>query len=211
LRLSCTAIILAGGFSRRFGVDKVFVEFSGKPLVRYVIETARELADETLVVAGIEQSRRLLEFSNGEFTVLVDRLNVKSPLAGAYTGLERARGEISLLLACDTPLLSKDVLRLLLQLSPEHDAVIPKWPNGNIEPLQATYSTSKALDAANEALRNNELRMYDAIRRLGNTLYVSTDTLRKYDPELHTFENINTPDDLRRVERIWSSTTKPKA
>ena len=206
MRLSCTAIILAGGFSRRFGVDKVFVEFAGKPLVRYVIDTARELVDEILVVAGIEQSRRLLELSNGEFTVLVDTLNVKSPLAGAYTGLERARGATSFILACDTPLLSKDVLHLLLQLLPGHDAVIPKWPNGDIEPLQATYSTSKTLAAANEALRNNELRMYDAIRQLGNTLYVSTDTLRKYDPELHTFENINTPEDLRRVERIWAST-----
>ena len=198
-----TAIILAGGFSKRFGIDKVFAEFAGKPLVRYVIDTAREVVDETLVVAGtVEQSRRLSELGNGEFAVLIDKLNVKSPLAGALTGFEGAKGEVSLLLACDTPLLSKEVLGYLLRLSPGHDAVIPKWPNGNIEPLQAAYTTSRAFAAAHEALRNRELRMSDAIERLWDVLYVSTDTLRMYDSQLQTFENINTPDDLRRVETI---------
>ena len=198
-----TAIILAGGFSKRFGIDKVFAEFAGKPLVRYVIDTAKEVADEMLVVAGtVEQGRRLSELGNGEFAVLVDKLNVKSPLAGAVTGFESATGEVSLLLACDTPLMSKEVLCLLLRLSPRHDAIIPKWPNGNIEPLQAVYTTSRALVAAHEALGNNELRMSDAIKRLRGVLYVSTDALRKYDGELRTFENINTPDDLRRVEAI---------
>ena len=198
-----TAIILAGGFSKRFGIDKVFAEFAGKPLVRYVIDIAKEVADETLVVAGtVEQSRRLSELGSGEFAVLIDKPTVKSPLAGAVTGFERAKGEVSLLLACDTPLLSKEVLHLLLRLSPGHDAVIPKWPNGNIEPLQAAYTTSRALVAAHEALGNHELRMFDAIKRLRDVLYVSTDALRKYDWELRTFENINTPDDLRRVEAI---------
>lgn len=198
-----TAIILAGGFSKRFGIDKVFAEFAGKPLVRYVIDIAEEVADETLVVAGtVEQSRRLSDLGSGEFAVLVDKLNVKSPLAGAATGFERAKGEVSLLLACDTPLLSKEVLHLLLRLSPGHEAVIPKWPNGNIEPLQAAYTTGRALVAAREALGNHELRMFDAIRRLREVLYVSTDALRKYDWELRTFENINTPDDLRRVGAI---------
>lgn len=85
-----TAIILAGGFSRRFGIDKVFAEFAGKPLVRYVIDIAEQVANETLVVAGtVEQSRSLSELGNGEFEVLIDKLNVKSPLAGAVTGFER--------------------------------------------------------------------------------------------------------------------------
>jgi len=198
-----TAIILAGGFSKRFGIDKVFAELAGKPLVRYVIDAAKGVVDETLVVAGtVEQSRCLSELEDGEFMVLTDRLNVKSPLAGAVTGLERAKGEVSLVLACDTPLLSRDVLRFLLQLSPGHDAVIPKWPNGNIEPLQAAYATSKTLAATHEALENRELRMFDAIKRLRNILYVSTDSLRKYDRELRTFENINTSDDLKRVEKM---------
>ncbi len=198
-----TAIILAGGYSKRFGADKVFVELSGEPLVKYVIDAAEEVVDETLIVAGTaEQSMRLSKLKLGELTILTDRLNVKSPLAGAITGLECSTGDVSLILACDTPLLSREVLRFLLRLSPGHDAVIPRWPNGNIEPLQAAYVTSKMLASAHEALRNRELRMFDSIKRLTDVFYVSTESLRKYDRELQTFENINTPEDLRRVGAI---------
>jgi len=200
-----TAIILAGGFSARFGLDKVFVELAGKALVLYVVDAAREVADEVLVVVGnSEQRRRLLETGVTEFNILIDKLHVKSPLAGALTGFEKARGETSILLACDTPLLSTDVLSLLLKLSSGYEAVIPRWPNGNIEPLQATYETKKVLVAADEALRNNELRVFDAIKRLRKVLYVPTEMLRKYDLELNTFENVNTLGDLRRVEGIVS-------
>ena len=198
-----TAIILAGGLSQRFGSDKALAELGGRPLIQYVTDVVTRLVDETIIVVGTSEQESLLSrLYKGRSTMIMDTVKEKSPLVGASIGFERAHGTVSLLLPCDAPLLSGDVLSFLLGISPSYNAVIPRWPNGNIEPIHATYNTGTANAAAKEALRNNELRMYDAIKRLRNVLYVSTDILRQLDPNLHTFMNINTREDLHLAEQI---------
>ncbi|MEM2094480.1 MAG: molybdenum cofactor guanylyltransferase [Candidatus Bathyarchaeia archaeon] len=201
---STSTIILAGGLSTRFGFDKVFAKLKGKALLLHVVDAVKDVTDETLVVVGnLEQKSRLLEIRNS-LNVVVDNIDIRSPLTGAISGFEKAKGEFSILLPSDTPLLSRDILLLLLRLSYGYEATIPRWPNWNIEPLQAVYETAKMLAAMNEAFRSGELRIYDAIKRLRKVLYISTDILRAYDHELNTFENVNTVSDLKRVESIAS-------
>jgi molybdopterin-guanine dinucleotide biosynthesis protein A len=59
------------------------------------------------------------------------------------------------------------------------DAVIPRWPNGYIEPLQAAYRTKSAMTAANTTLENKKLDMRSMIANLGKVTYVSTLALKK--------------------------------
>ena len=82
------------------------------------------------------------------------------------------------------------------------NAVIPRWPNGYIEPLQAVYRTDKALKASEEAVENGRMDMRSMIRGLRRVRYVSTIVIREIDPELDTFMNINSRFDLRRAELI---------
>jgi molybdopterin-guanine dinucleotide biosynthesis protein A len=49
-------------------------------------------------------------------------------------------------------------------------------------------------------LREGQLRMRDMIRRLARPRYISTDTLRELDPQLDTYHNVNTPEDLRTLD-----------
>ena len=119
---------------------------------------------------------------------------------GAAAGFRNARGEYSLLLPCDTPFVSREVLSLLLEISPGVNAVIPRWPNGYVEPLQAVYRTRRALQAAEEAIRMGRLDMRSMISLLRRVRYVSTLVLKQLDPNLTTFFNLNTPQDLRRAE-----------
>jgi molybdopterin-guanine dinucleotide biosynthesis protein A len=92
------------------------------------------------------------------------------------------------------------VLTYLLDHAPGYDAVIARWPNDYIEPLQAVYRTTSAARSATTTLREGQLRMRDMIRRLARPRYISTDTLRAIDPRLDTYHNVNTPDDLRTLE-----------
>jgi len=185
------------------------VNVEGKPLIQYVLDVVMPLVDETLVVVKtLEQRTSIKEVCKGPFILTFDESEVNSPLAGTLAGMKKARGEASLLLACDTPLLSSDVLSFLLHLGPSYDAVVPRWPNGNIEPLQAAYNTAKTRKAVDEAIEAKELRMYDVIKRLDKVLYISTEALKELDPTLSTFENVNTPSDLRRVEMLLRSRSR---
>lgn len=198
-----SAIILSGGLSNRLGRNKGLANLFDKPMVTYVVDSVIPLVDEVLVITDTEDNRkelsRILDSSIG---ILLDEFNLKSPVVGALTGFKHAKGQRSLLLSCDTPLISRKVISLLLELSEDYDLVIPKWPTGYIEPLQAAYNTKKAYEASLEAITLKELRMSDIIARLKNVLYISTIALSKLDPKLNTFFNVNTPSDLEQIKTI---------
>ncbi len=143
--MNSSAIILAGGLSKRFGQDKGLVPLAGKPLIKHVTETVNPIVNEIIVVVNSET--QVEEFSKilGNVKIVVDAWNTHGPLVGAATGFKTARGEYGLMLPCDTPLISREVLTLLLDLCINRNAVIPRWPNGYIEPLHAVYRVKPAL------------------------------------------------------------------
>jgi molybdopterin-guanine dinucleotide biosynthesis protein A len=203
--LTSSAIILAGGLSSRFGQDKGLLQLAGKPLVRHVLNAVVNVVDENIVVVSRrEQVDKYLKATGACASVLVDRGDTHSPLAGALTGFEKAHGEYSLLLPCDTPFASRDILSLLLELCPGRNACVPRWPNGYVEPLQAVYRTGSALEASDVALCAGKLNVQAMLDRLQCVRFVSTLVLRQLDPELRTFFNVNTPLDLKRAEQMLS-------
>jgi molybdopterin-guanine dinucleotide biosynthesis protein A len=199
--LGRSAIILAGGFSSRFGEDKGLLQLVKKPLVKYVLDVVEDIVDEKLVV--VSRKEQIEEYSNAigsEASIVVDKASLHGPLAGALTGFEEATGEYSLLLPCDTPFAVTAVLSLLFELCTGRNACIPRWPTGYVEPLQAVYRRQPALEASNAAICAGELNMQAMLNRLRSMRYVSTLVLKQIDPELRTFFNINTPSDLRIAE-----------
>jgi molybdopterin-guanine dinucleotide biosynthesis protein A len=110
--------------------------------------------------------------------------------------------EYSLLLPCDTPFLSREIATLLLDSCVGRSAVIPKWPNGWIEPLQAAYHTKSAIIATKKALEKGKMDVRSMINCLRDIRYISTVILQKLDPELLTFFNINTFADLEKAESM---------
>ena len=208
-----SAIILAGGISSRLEQDKGLLLLADKPLVEHVLDAVCDIVDETiLVVSSKIQAGRFARVVDSNVLIAVDASNLQTPLMGALTGFEEAHGMHSLLLPCDSPLVSKDVLLLLQELCVDKNAVIPRWPNGYMEPLQASYRTKPALEAIKTALDQGKLDMRSMIGKLQDVLYVSTIALRQLDPGLRTFFNINTLADLEKAESILKSlNTYPKS
>jgi molybdopterin-guanine dinucleotide biosynthesis protein A len=103
------------------------------------------------------------------------------------------------LLPCDSPLIKTSVLELLFSTIDEWDAVVPRHPAGHIEPLHASYKTDVSRAVAEQALSSGKRSMKDLITKL-RTLYLSTDIIKQLDPELDSLTNINTLDELRKVE-----------
>lgn len=201
--LKKSAVVLAGGFSKRFGRDKCLVELAGKPLVVHALERVSNLVDERIVVVSSEAQRRaLFNMLGSRARLVVDKYEGQSPLVGALTGFEIVQGEYSLLLPCDTPFVSSGVAELLFDLCVNRSAVIPRWPNGFIEPLQAVYRAESAAAAARVALEEGKHNLSSMIARMHRVRYLSTLVLQQLDPKLLTFFNVNTPIDLRRAESL---------
>ena len=203
-----SAIILAGGSSKRLGRDKALIKLAGKTLILHVIDSVSKLVDEIVVVTSIDQKlafERLLDYP-----IVMDEYEMRSPLIGALTGFKNVQGEYSMLLPCDTPFISDKITSILFDLCIDMNAVIPRRPNGFIEPLQAVYRTKQALDATKTTLRHERFDFRSLIKNLEKIKYVSTTVLQQVDSELLTFFNINTHEDLRKSKTIMEERIQTK-
>lgn len=202
--MATTAVILAGGESKRLGIEKGLLEISGKPLIRHIYDRIVKLVDEVIIVVSTaEQLDRYAKiFTQNEVLQVTDEKGTEGPLAGMITGFHVATEEYSLLLPCDAPFISKDVIALLLELSQGYDAVVPRWPNGYIEPLHAVYQTRRALRVAREEYSKGRRDLRAVLEKLQNVLYLSTLVVKEIDPKFLTFLNINNISDLRRAEQM---------
>jgi len=201
--LDKSAIILAGGFSRRFGRDKGLLQLANKPLINHVLDAIDNVANEKIVVASSKvQAENYMGILSSNVKIYVDVEDTHSPLVGALTGFREARGKYVLLLPCDTPFVSRDVVSLLFELCMSRNAVIPRWSNGYIEPLQAVYCTNPAYETAKITLSEGKLNLQSMVDRLRAVRFVSTLVLQQLDPNLKTFFNINTPLDLKKAETM---------
>ena len=196
-----SAVILAGGFSRRFGSDKGLILLTNKPLIRHLIDKVSPIVDEILVVVSSKEQKKNFEpIVENTAKLVIDQDDTQSPLVGAITGFESAKSEYSLLLPCDAPLVSTQIVQFLLDTCINRHAVIPRWPSGYLEPLQAVYHTKSALTAAKTALQTGHLNMRSMIDNLKGVRYISTIVLEQFEPMLVTFFNVNTPQDLKKAE-----------
>jgi molybdopterin-guanine dinucleotide biosynthesis protein A len=84
------------------------------------------------------------------------------------------------------------------------DAAIPRSKEGHLEPLQAVYRRDSMLHEAEQSLGNGRLSPSDAISRLTRVVFVSIeDEIAKIDPELRTFFNVNTRQDVAKAEMMF--------
>jgi molybdopterin-guanine dinucleotide biosynthesis protein A len=198
--LDRSAIILGGGSSSRFGEDKGVLKLDNKPLLNHVVDAVKGIVSEVIVVTSSKERANLyVKMVSFNVRFVIDICEPRGPLVGALTGFEAAQGKYSLLLPFDVPFVSRDVVSLLFELCIGKSAVIPRWPNNQIEPLHAIYHTKQALEAAKKALSNNELDMRAMISKMQGVRYISTLVIEQLDPDFRTFFNINTPLDLKKA------------
>jgi len=183
-----TIAILAGGQSRRMGTDKSFVAVNGKPMVERVLEQVETLGLPIYIIAN--QPGRYAYLG---LPIYTDVIPDKGSLGGLYSALYYSKTPYTLCVACDMPFLVPELLRHILQFRHEYDAVVPEV-NRYLQPLHAVYSAA-CMKPLHDQLKNNHLAIYDLFHRL-NTRIVSQSTLMRFDTDLRSFINVNTPDDL---------------
>ena len=212
-----SAVILAGGNSRRLGAEKSLLEFEGKPLICWTAEKLSWAADEVVVVARNEAHAGRLEKIISDFaprpepkvTFTWDSVAEFGPVAGLYAGMKEASGSLAFATGCDLPFLNPQVIERLFELADEEDyeAAVPVQPNGFFEPLHSIYHRGKMLLACERAIEKCERRIHAPLQELCVN-HISVDLLRPLDPDLLTFFNLNTREDLEKARALWPNCRK---
>ena len=195
-----TAVILAGGQSRRLGRDKAVEPFAGEPLIRRVIRRASEAVSAHHVVVVVADADRAAELPlDDDHLVAVDVFPDCGSLGGIYTGLNASPTQWSLVTACDMPFLSAPLLSHLASLRDGFDAVVPVV-DGRPEPTHALY-TRRCLPPIEARLRTGQLKISGFFDDVA-VRYVPENDIREFDPDLLSFFNINRPEDLARAMEL---------
>ncbi len=195
-----TGVILCGGRSRRFGNDKALLTIDGVPMVQRMAGRISQVVDEIIIAARDPAQRESLvaisAIPDGA-EVVCDPVRGYGPIAGVLAGLSASKSEYSICLACDLPYVNPDVIDALFGCAEANnsDVVIPKHPNGILEPLHAVYGRSM-VGACRDAVDREEHTIRGAISLLERVVFVPTESLRRFDPDLSTFLNVNYPADL---------------
>lgn len=197
-----TGIIVAGGQSRRFGSDKASASLRGRPLLQWVRDALAPVVDEILIVTAAGQTLPPMHPAVPA-TVVEDREPERGPLAGLATGFAVAASPVCFATSCDDPLLSTTVVERVIAALGDHDAVLPEI-GGFQQPLAAAYRREPCLAAAEAALAGGGNKVIDAFADL-DVLALAEDRLIRVDPDLRSFRNANTPDELADIAALLGS------
>lgn len=190
-----TIAVQAGGKSIRMGEDKALIRLAGIPLIERVLARIDGLADEILITTNRPETLTHLNLR-----MVGDEVPGAGALHGLKTALDAARGEIVLVLSCDIPFVSRELLEHLLSRAHEADAIVPKHGDKH-EPLQAVYNRSRCLPAVEAALGSGERRMISFYPQV-HVLPIEEPILSELDPSGLSFFNVNTAEDLERADRL---------
>lgn len=196
-RMPGAGVILAGGNNTRMNAPKAFMEVGGRRVIDRQTAALGLVFDELMVVAGQPE-----DYSGLGVRAVTDDpafSHIRGPLIGVYSGLKQAVSRNCFIIGCDMPFIDPGLVRWMAGLAEGHDAVIPDV-GGYAEPLFGVYSKS-ALRVMESALSGGVRRLSEVFLSL-DVLYVPEEEMRRYDPELLSLFNANTPSDLDEAREI---------
>lgn len=190
-----SGVVLAGGRSRRLGRNKAIEKIGDQSLIERVVNRLSQVTSETVVVVAEESKAAQLPLPPWVRTA-ADLYPGSGSLGGIFTGLSVAKGSYSVVVAVDMPFLNVDLLRFMLDIISDYDAVVPRI-KGRPEPLHAVYSRS-CLEPIERMLKEEELKIAGLFEEI-SVAYLEEDDIEGFDPHFLSFFNINTQKDLDKA------------
>jgi len=196
------AYILAGGYSRRFGKDKTLFRIFSKPLILEVFEKTTPYFDTYVITKQPEKYRKF------DLPLILDEFNnLQSPLIGIYTGLKHSDSELNLFLSADLPLLDEHYLDFVKNYpyGLSYLGYIPVL-EGKFHFTCGVYS-KKLLPFLEEAISKNNL----SLKQFSKFFHFWDEVfLTQHGISRHTCFNLNSKEDLNKLERIYKALPKTK-
>lgn len=165
--------------------DKPFIKINGKELFRYGYETLSRVFRDVLIVCTKDVGDRL-----EGYRFVVEDYGI-GPMGAIYEGARNTTSEYIFVTGCDMPLLNEDVIRFICG-KVKKEGVVPVYGDGKLEPLHSVYRREKILELD---ILKKDGRITGLIDEM-DIKFIPVDEIKKYDPRLLTFRNINTKRDI---------------
>lgn len=192
---SVAAAVIAGGAATRLGgISKPTLVVGGRSIAERLLETLRAAFPRVLVVAN-----DVAPWAGLGVEVVPDspRHRGAGPLAGIHAALAATAAQAGVVcVAGDMPVVAPALLALLRDHAPAAQAVVPRVA-GRPEPLLARWGAA-CLPVVESRLAAGQRAVHDVFDAIATT-YLDEPALRAVDPDLRSFTNINTPEDLARL------------
>ena len=178
-----TVFILCGGKSSRMQSEKGLVLFQGKPFVEHIIQAILPITEQVKLITATK------EYDYLPYQKIPDIILDKGPLGGIYTALTNSETEFNLILSCDIPLISTELLSELISKHNNEAQVTVFASESRLHPLIGIYS-KKVLPVIKSAIDNDELKMMDLLAKIPHQI------LNIDESENFHLTNINSVDEL---------------
>ena len=193
-KYALTGAILAGGMNRRFnGRKKAFININGNTILDRISDVFQDLFEEILLVTNEPEA-----YPAWPFSIVSDRLPIRCSLTGIHAALYSAHFPYVFITACDTPFLHRKLVETIIDpvFSNPADVIVPETSAG-LEPLCALYS-KRSISTIEQALAQKKCKVQNVLKQVSHKK-IPESVLRKADPKLLSFININSPEDLDSI------------
>lgn len=185
-----TAIILAGGKSRRMGSNKPFLKYGDKTFLEHQVAGLGKIFDEIILSANDRDI-----YAGLNLPVVPDVIPERGPLSGICAGLMRAKSFHSFVVACDMPFIQQDIILYLKGRIDTYDVVIPQTNRG-LEPMHAFYSKN-CIQPMHRCLMEGKLRIVDFLSEV-KVRVIFEEEIRRLNMSLQSLINLNTPEEYKK-------------
>ena len=189
-KTNITGIILAGGKSSRMGSDKGLLILNDKPFIQYSIDALKPLVSEIIIVSDTP------EYDAFGLKRITDITKDAGPVSGIYSGLEASKTELNLILSCDIPLITSEVLQQLIDAINDTSEIIQAESNGKSMPLIALYKKC-IKNTFKSFLEQDERRLRVAIKSCNYKNVVLDEAFQ------NATLNVNTKEEFKQIEDAY--------
>ncbi|RJQ51324.1 MAG: molybdenum cofactor guanylyltransferase [Nitrospiraceae bacterium] len=187
----CTGVVLAGGENRRMPVLKGFIEVGGTKIIERNLGILKRLFSEVFIITNQPEL-----YSYPGVPMFGDIYNVRGPMSGIFTALVNASNKWIFVCACDMPFINTELVRYMASKREGFDIVAPRRDRDRAEPLFAFYSNNVLISFEKLLLEGNRGITDFLLKHDKRVKYITPDEIKRSDPDLRSFINLNTPEDV---------------
>jgi molybdopterin-guanine dinucleotide biosynthesis protein A len=178
------------------GTEKGLQQLCGKPLISYAIEALSDTCSKIIISSSTDV------YQDFGYQVVADEFPGLGPMGGIYSALRKSNTEMNIVLSCDLPFVSRQLIAFILSTAPGYLVAVPWLGEKHYEPLCGFYSLA-LLENIEAYIRKGNYKLPDLFEEISINKLIISNKYSFYQGNL--FLNVNSKHDLAIAENMMKS------